>query len=70
MNNVHSRTIGCDGKDELRLHVKRDPTPDEIAAECAAIRAGWPDHRWQREIEPPVEIPIIQTDKRRNGEML
>jgi hypothetical protein len=49
---------------------KSDPTPDEIAAECAAIRAEWPDHRWQKEIEPPVEMPIIQTGTRRNGEML
>ena len=68
---IHGRTIGCDGKDELRQHAKRDPTPEEIAAECAAIRAEWPEHRLQRnEIEPPVEMPTIQTGKRRNGEML
>ena len=50
---------------------KPDPTPDEIAAECAAIRAEWPASRWQQyEREQPAEIPEVKLDKRRNGELM
>jgi len=50
---------------------KADPTPDEIAAECAAIRAEWPASRWQQyEREQPVQIPEVKLDKRRNGELM
>jgi hypothetical protein len=36
---------------------RADPTPEEIAAEAAKIRAEWPEHRWAKELpeEPPVE---------------
>ena len=30
-----------------------DPTPEEIAAEAAKIRAEWPEHRWRKE-EPEI----------------
>ena len=50
---------------------KPDPTPEEIAAECAAIRAEWPASRWQQyEREQPAEIPEVKLDKRRNGELM
>lgn len=49
-----------------------DPTPEEIAAEAAKIRAEWPEHRWLKEEpgEPPVEIVIIRLDKRCNGVLI
>ena len=28
---------------------RTDPTPQEIAAEAARIRAEWPEHRWRKE---------------------
>ena len=50
---------------------RADPTPDEIAAECAAIRAEWPSSRWQQyEREQPAQIPEVKLDKRRNGELM
>ena len=50
---------------------KPDPTPDEIAAECAAIRAEWPASRWQQyDREQPAQIPEVKLDKRRNGELM
>jgi hypothetical protein len=50
---------------------KPDPTPEEIAAECAAIRAEWPSSRWQQyEREQPAQIPEVKLDKRRNGELM
>jgi hypothetical protein len=50
---------------------KPDPTPDWIAAECAAIRAEWPSSRWQQyEREQPAQIPEVKLDKRRNGELM
>jgi len=44
-------------------------TQDEIDARAAAIRAEWPEHRWRKEEpgEPPVDLPVIKLDKRRNG---
>ena len=49
-----------------------DPTPEEIAAEAARIRAEWPEHRWLKEEpgEPPVDVPVIKLDKRRNGVLM
>ena len=49
-----------------------DPTPQEIAAEAARIRAEWPDWRWKKAIseDPPVEVLTVKTDKRRNGETI
>ena len=49
-----------------------DPTPEEIAAEAARIRAEWPEHRGRKEEpgEPPVEMPVIKLDKRRNGVLM
>jgi len=49
-----------------------DPTPQEIAAEAARIRAEWPEHRWRKEEpgEPRVEMPVIKLDKRRNGVLM
>jgi len=51
---------------------RKDPTPDEIAAEAARIRAEWPEHRWLKEEpgEPPVEAPVIKLDKRWNGVLM
>lgn len=51
---------------------RADPTPEEIAAEAAKIRAEWPEHRWLKEepVEPPVEIVIIRLDKRCNGVLI
>ena len=49
-----------------------DPTPQEIAAEAARIRAEWPEHRWRKEEpgEPQVEAPVIKLDKRWNGVLM
>ena len=49
-----------------------DPTPQEIAAEAAKIRAEWPEHRWLKAEpgEPPVDVPVIKLDKRRNGVLM
>jgi len=51
---------------------RADPTPQEIAAEAAKIRAEWPEHRWRKEEpgEPPVNLPVIKLDKRRNGVLM
>lgn len=32
------------------------PTPEQIAVECAAIRAEWGDNRWDRETGPAEEL--------------
>ena len=51
---------------------RKDPTPEEIAAEAAKIRAEWPEHRWTRELpeEPRVQVPVIKLDKYRNGVLM
>jgi hypothetical protein len=51
---------------------RKDPTPEEIAAEAAKIRAEWPEHRWAKELpeEPPVQIPVVKLDKRHNGVLM
>ena len=51
---------------------RADPTPEEIAAEAARIRAEWPEHRWRKEEpgEPAVDIPVVKLDKRRNGVLM
>jgi len=50
---------------------RADPTPEEIAAEAAKIRAEWPSSRWQQyEREQPAQIPEVKLDKRRNGELM
>lgn len=36
------------------------PTPEEIDRECARIREGWPEARWERECPTkPVEISEV-----------
>ena len=47
-------------------------TQDEIDARAARIRAEWPDWRWRKATPeyPPVEVLMIKTDKRRNGETI
>ena len=47
-------------------------TQDEIDARAAAIRAEWPDWRWRKEEpgEPPVDLPVVKLDKRRNGVLM
>ena len=51
---------------------RADPTPQEIAAEAARIRAEWPEHRWRKEEpgEPPVDLPVVKLDKRWNGVLM
>ena len=51
---------------------RADPTPEEIAAEAAKIRAEWPEYRWAKELpeEPPVQAPVIKLDKRWNGVLM
>ena len=51
---------------------RKDPTPEEIAAEAAKIRAEWPECRWEKELpeEPPVQVPVVKLDKRWNGVLM
>jgi len=47
-------------------------TQEEIDARAAKIRMEWPDWRWKKATseDPPVEVPMVKTDKRRNGETI
>ena len=64
------KMLACNQCSDMDRQAAFTPTPDQIAAQLAAIQAGWTEHEERKragKVETSVAVAESAFDRRRNG---